>query len=164
MSAKISTTIKNRKSTPGEIIGSVLGSIILLIIAYFLVDADHAFGSWLPRRIVVFINAFSRKETASCPNCKHQFDNIDTFDRWFLCPACEKYLERKPDSRAQLEMIEDDYICEDLIFKVKCPGETIFLSGLRDVVYVEKRNMKEALRRIRLFLEVDSLRHYEIRG
>ena len=128
MSARMSTTIKQRKSTPGEIIGGVLGTIVLFVVAYFLIQADH--GVWailfFLAGVLVFINSFLKKETATCPNCNHQFNKIDTLDRWFLCPACEKYMERKEESRNQLQMIEDDYICEDLIFMVKVPQGNYF--------------------------------------
>jgi hypothetical protein len=128
MSARISTTIKTRKSTPGEILGGVFGSIVLFTIAYFLVEADLGIWAILVALVGVgvFINIFLGGETAPCPNCKHQFKKIDTLDRWFLCPACEKYMERTEESRSQLQMIEDDYICEDLIFMVKVPRGNYF--------------------------------------
>jgi hypothetical protein len=129
------TTVEKRKATSTEIIGGVIGSLLLFVVAYFLFDADH--GIWGALAAVVgvgvLIHAFGAKQTAACPNCKHQFDEIsDMDDRWLFCPACEKYSEIEAadavsaGSSRRLEIINDNYICEDFIFQVKVPRSDYF--------------------------------------
>jgi len=132
------TTFEKRKATSAEIVGGVIGSLLLFIVAYFLFDSDN--GIWGALAAIVgvgiLIRAFIHKQTAACPNCKHQFDKISDFDQWRLCPSCEKYLLIKighggAPSQLKLFDVQDDYVLDHasdpaLIFQVKVPRGNYF--------------------------------------
>jgi hypothetical protein len=124
-------SVKERKAKGSEIATGIVGSICLFAVAYFLLSSNH--GIWATLVLLfglgVLAHGFISRNTAACPNCKHQFDDVDSVDRWILCPSCEKYLEIKTAETglpSKLEIIDDNYICEDLIFNVKVPRGNYF--------------------------------------